>query len=55
MFLVVAGGDYLQIWRVAMNVLNKQSRTADKEQSFSSVVGQEANNSSSQKNKKSIL
>jgi hypothetical protein len=29
-FLVVAGGDYFQIWRVAMNILNKQSWTADK-------------------------
>jgi hypothetical protein len=24
------GGDSLQIWRVAANILNKQSRTADK-------------------------
>jgi hypothetical protein len=24
------GGDALQIWRVAANILNKQSRTADK-------------------------
>jgi hypothetical protein len=27
---VVHGGDGLQIWRVAANVLNKQSRTADR-------------------------
>jgi hypothetical protein len=26
---VAAGGDGLQIWRVAANTLNKQSRTAD--------------------------
>jgi hypothetical protein len=28
---VADGGDGIQIWRVAMNILNKQSRTADKE------------------------
>jgi hypothetical protein len=27
---VADGGDALQIWRVAANILNKQSRTADK-------------------------
>jgi hypothetical protein len=27
---VVEGGDGLQIWRVAANILNKQYRTADK-------------------------
>jgi hypothetical protein len=27
---VVDGGDGLQIWRVAANILTKQSRTADK-------------------------
>jgi hypothetical protein len=27
---VVDGGDGLQIWRAAVNILNKQSRTADK-------------------------
>jgi hypothetical protein len=27
---VVDGGDSLQIWRVAANILNKQSRTASK-------------------------
>jgi hypothetical protein len=27
---VVDGGDGLQIWRVAANILNKQSRTADR-------------------------
>jgi hypothetical protein len=26
---VADGGDHLQIWRVAANILNKQSRTAD--------------------------
>jgi hypothetical protein len=27
---VAGGGDGLQVWRVAANILNKQSRTADK-------------------------
>jgi hypothetical protein len=27
---VADGGDALQVWRVAANILNKQSRTADK-------------------------
>jgi hypothetical protein len=27
---VADGGDGFQIWRVAANILNKQSRTADK-------------------------
>jgi hypothetical protein len=27
---VADGGDGLQIWKVAANILNKQSRTADK-------------------------
>jgi hypothetical protein len=39
----VADGDGLQIWRVAANILNKQSRTADK------GVGRGANNSSPSK------
>jgi hypothetical protein len=34
------------IWRVAANILNKQSRTADKEWSSSLGVGRGANNSS---------
>lgn len=38
-FLVVAGGDYLQALKVAMNILNKQSWTADKERSSSSAAG----------------
>jgi hypothetical protein len=37
----------LQIWRVAANILNKQSRTADKGLSFSVGVGRCANSSSS--------
>jgi hypothetical protein len=42
---IAEGGDCLQIWRVAANILNKQSRTADKG-SFSSLgVGLGANNS----------
>jgi hypothetical protein len=36
----------LQIWRVAANILNKQSRTADNEWSSSLGVGRGANNSS---------
>jgi hypothetical protein len=37
-------GDGLQIWRVAANILNKQSRTADSGRSSSLGVGREANN-----------
>jgi hypothetical protein len=40
----VDSGDNLQIRRVAVNTLNKQSWTADKERSFSLGVGQGANN-----------
>jgi hypothetical protein len=36
----------LQLWRVAANILNKQSRTADKGWSSSLGVGRGANNSS---------
>jgi len=36
---VVDGGEDLQIWKASANVLNKQSRTADKGQSFSLGVG----------------
>jgi hypothetical protein len=39
-------GDGLQIWRVAANILNKQSRTADSGWSSSLGVGQWANNPS---------
>jgi hypothetical protein len=41
---VVDGGDGLQIWRVAANVLNKQSRTTDRGWSSSMEVGRGANN-----------
>jgi hypothetical protein len=41
------GGDSLQIWRVAANTLNKQSRTADKGWPSSLGVGGESNNSPS--------
>jgi hypothetical protein len=34
---IADGGDGLQIWRVAANILNKHSRTADK--SWSSSLG----------------
>jgi hypothetical protein len=37
---VVGGGDGLQIWRVAANILTKQSRTADRGWSSSLGVGQ---------------
>jgi hypothetical protein len=43
---VAEGGDGLQIWREAANILNKQSRTADKEWSSSLGVGRGANKSS---------
>jgi hypothetical protein len=39
-------GDSLQFWRVAVNILNKQSRTASRGWSSSWGVGREANNSS---------
>jgi hypothetical protein len=35
-----------EIWRVVANILNKQSRTADKGLSFGLGVGRGANNSS---------
>jgi hypothetical protein len=47
--LVANGGDGLQIWRVAANILNKQSRSADKGWSSSLGVGRGAYNSSPQK------
>jgi hypothetical protein len=43
---VADGGDGLQIRRVAANILNKQSRTADKGWSSSLEVGCGAKNSS---------
>jgi hypothetical protein len=43
---VADGGNGLQIWRVAANILNKQSRTADKGWSSILGVGRAANNSS---------
>jgi hypothetical protein len=42
---VADGGERLQIWRVAANILNKQSRTADKGWPSSLGVGRGANNS----------
>jgi hypothetical protein len=41
---VADGGDGLQIWRVAANILNKQSRTAYRGWSSSLGVGRGANN-----------
>ena len=43
---VVDGGDTLQFWREAANVLNKQSQTAVKRWPSSLGVGRGANNSS---------
>jgi hypothetical protein len=43
---VADGGDGLQIWRVAANILNKQLRTADKGWSSSLGVQRGADNSS---------
>jgi hypothetical protein len=40
------GGNGLQIWRIAENMLNKQLRTADKEWFSRFGVGSAANNSS---------
>jgi len=42
---VVDGGDDLQIWKVAVNILNKQLWTADSGWSSSLGVGPWANNS----------
>jgi hypothetical protein len=46
---VADGGDGLQICKVAANILNKLSRTADKWWSSSLGFGRGANNSSPQK------
>jgi hypothetical protein len=46
---VADGGDALQVWRVAANILNKQTQIADTAWSSSSGVGSGANNSSPQK------
>jgi hypothetical protein len=44
----VMDGDYgLHVWWVAVNIMNKQSQTADKGWSSTLEVGQEVNNSSS--------
>jgi hypothetical protein len=43
---IADGEDGLQIWSVAANILNKQSRTADKGWSCSMEVGRRAINSS---------
>jgi hypothetical protein len=43
---VAGGGDTLQFWMVAANILNKQFGTADKGWSSSLGVGRGANNSS---------
>jgi hypothetical protein len=46
---VADGGNGLQIWRVAADILNKQSRTVDKEWSSTLGVEHGTNNSSQQK------
>jgi hypothetical protein len=43
---VADGGNTLQVWRVAANIFNNQSRTADKGWPSSLGVGRGANNSS---------
>jgi hypothetical protein len=43
---VADGGNALQFWREAANILDKQSWTADQEWSSSMEVGRRANNSS---------
>jgi hypothetical protein len=43
---VADGGDALQFWREAANILNKQVRTADKGWSSSLGIGRGANDSS---------
>jgi hypothetical protein len=43
------GGDGFQIWRVAANILNKQSRTGDKGWSSSMRLGRGTNKSSPEK------
>jgi hypothetical protein len=48
--LVADRGDGLQIWRVAANILNKQSQTADSGWSSSMGVGWGANNPPPKKN-----
>jgi hypothetical protein len=48
---VVDGGDGIQIWCVAANILNIQSRRAESKLYSSLGVGRGANNSSQQKNK----
>jgi hypothetical protein len=42
---VADGGDVLQVWRVAVNILNEQLWTAGKAWSPSLGVGNRANNS----------
>jgi hypothetical protein len=42
---VADGGDALQVWREAANILNKPLRTADKGWSSSLGVGRGTNNS----------
>jgi len=42
---VVGNGDGLHVWRVAVNILNKQSLTADKGWTVSLEVVRGANNS----------
>jgi hypothetical protein len=43
---VTDGGGGVQVWRVAANILNDQSRAPDKEWSFGLGIGRGTNNSS---------
>jgi hypothetical protein len=48
---VTDGGDGLQIWWVAVNILHKQSQTVDRVRSSSLEVGQGANDPHHKKKK----
>jgi hypothetical protein len=52
---VADGEDGLQIWRVAANILNNQSRTAGNGWPSSLRIGRGANNSSPKKKKKQFI
>jgi hypothetical protein len=52
---VADGGEGLQIWRVAANILNKHSRTTNKGWPFSLGVGRGANNNPRVKKKRNVL
>jgi hypothetical protein len=54
--LQIAGAvDGLQNWKVAVNIMIKQSRMADKRQSFNLRVGRESNNIRHKKKKNRVF